>query len=87
MAFEIELRPAGVTPTAIYTPQLPEAIMMIPGVVRSYAETLKIVFVLGVPVAGLALISAVFIQNIRIVKTAPPAAASNPDPEKSAEQA
>ncbi|KAJ7174046.1 ABC transporter, partial [Mycena crocata] len=51
------------SPTAIYT-QLPAA--MIPGVVRSYAEALKIVFVLGVPVAGLALISAVFIQNIRI---------------------
>ncbi|KAJ7141793.1 ABC transporter [Mycena crocata] len=72
------------SPTAIYT-ELPEA--MIPGVVRSYAEALKIVFVLGVPVAGLALLAALFIQNIRIVKTAPPAAtAAKPHPEKSAKE-
>ncbi|KAJ7122581.1 ABC transporter [Mycena crocata] len=71
------------SPTAIYT-ELPEA--MIPGVVRSYSEALKLVFVLGVPVAGLALISAVFIQNIRIVKTAPPAAAGKHE-EKITEEA
>ncbi|KAJ7510510.1 ABC transporter [Mycena galericulata] len=66
------------SPTAIYT-ALPAA--MIPGVVLSYTKALKIVFVLGVPVAGLAIIAALFIQNIRIVKTAPPAAAAK-DAEK-----
>ncbi|KAJ7666368.1 major facilitator superfamily domain-containing protein [Mycena rosella] len=66
------------SPTAIYT-ALPAA--MIPGVVQSYAAALKIVFVLGVPVAGLAFIAAMFIQNIRIVKTEAPAAAA-PDAEK-----
>ncbi|KAK7018188.1 major facilitator transporter-like protein [Favolaschia claudopus] len=57
------------SPTAIYTALSQE---MIPGVVKSYTEALRIVFVLGVPVAGLALLSAVFIQNIKIQKTAPP---------------
>ncbi|KAJ7157547.1 ABC transporter [Mycena crocata] len=52
------------SPTNIWT-ALPAE--MIPGVVRSYAEALRIVFVLGVPVAGLALLSATFIQNLRIV--------------------
>ncbi|KAJ7644606.1 ABC transporter [Roridomyces roridus] len=56
------------SPTAIYTELSPE---MIPGVVRSYAEALRIVFVLGVPVAGLALIASLFIKNIRINKQAP----------------
>ncbi|KAJ7716968.1 ABC transporter [Mycena maculata] len=57
------------SPTAIYTAL---AAAQIPGVVESYTRALKIVFVLGVPVAGLALISAFFIKNLRIVKTAPP---------------
>ncbi|KAF7335567.1 Major facilitator transporter-like protein [Mycena venus] len=72
------------SPTAIYE-ALPAA--MIPGVVRSYSEALRIVFVVGVPVAGLALFSAFFIKNLRIVKTAPPAAATKPnaDAEKVAE--
>lgn len=71
------------SPTAIYT-ALPAA--MIPGVVRSYAESLRIVFVLGVPLAGLALLAAFFIKNIRIVKTGLPAApaARNADAEKAA---
>ncbi|KAJ7116890.1 ABC transporter [Mycena epipterygia] len=65
------------SPTAIYT-DLPAA--MIPGVVRSYLEALRIVFVLGVPVAGLALLSAFFIKNLRITKTGPPpAAVATPD--------
>ncbi|KAJ6577047.1 transporter [Mycena vulgaris] len=68
------------SPTAIYT-ALPAA--MIPGVVKSYTEALRIVFVLGVPVAGLALMSAFLIQNTRIVKSAPPAVAA-PDAEKGA---
>ncbi|KAJ7500298.1 ABC transporter [Mycena galericulata] len=71
------------SPTAIYT-ALPAA--MIPGVVLSYTKALKIVFVLGVPVAGLAILAALFIQNIRIVKTAPgavpAAAAKDADAEK-----
>ncbi|KAJ7146843.1 transporter [Mycena epipterygia] len=54
------------SPTAIYT-ALPAA--MIPGVVQSYLQSLRIVFVLGAPVAGLALLSAFFIKNIRIVRT------------------
>ena len=65
------------SPTAIYT-ALPAA--MIPGVVKSYTGALKIVFVLGVPVAGLAIIAALLIDNIRIVKTGP--AAPAPDAEK-----
>ncbi|KAJ7656410.1 hypothetical protein DFH06DRAFT_1411158 [Mycena polygramma] len=57
------------SPTAIYT-ALPAGV--IPGVVHAYAESLRIVFVLGVPVAGFALLCAVFIENIRIVKKGPP---------------
>ncbi|KAJ7111835.1 transporter [Mycena epipterygia] len=67
------------SPTAIYT-ALPAA--MIPGVVQSYSEALRIVFVLGVPVAGLAMLSAFFIKNIRIVKTEDPHVAAKPDMEK-----
>ncbi|KAF7372555.1 Major facilitator transporter-like protein [Mycena venus] len=55
------------SPTTIYT-VLPAA--LIPGVVRAYIESLRIVFVLGVPVAGLSLVAALFVQNIKIVKTA-----------------
>ncbi|KAJ7609779.1 major facilitator superfamily domain-containing protein [Mycena polygramma] len=57
------------SPAAIWT-ALPKD--MIPGVARAYTEALKIVFVLGVPVAGLALVSAFFISNLRIEKTAAP---------------
>ncbi|KAJ7880525.1 hypothetical protein B0H14DRAFT_3129305 [Mycena olivaceomarginata] len=57
------------SPTAIYG-ALPAE--MIPGVVRSYTEALRIVFVLGVPVAGVALLSAIFINNIKIEKSAVP---------------
>ncbi|KAJ7897440.1 ABC transporter [Mycena leptocephala] len=69
--FASELAKYLLNPTAIYT-ALPKE--MIPGVVRSYTEALRIVFVLGVPVAGLALLSAFFIKNLKIEKTAPPAA-------------
>ncbi|KAF8198798.1 transporter [Mycena galopus ATCC 62051] len=61
------------SPTAIYT-ALAQA--MIAPVVRSYADALKIVFVLGVPVAGIALVAAMFIQNVKIPKSAPPAPAA-----------
>jgi hypothetical protein len=57
------------SPTAIYG-ALPAE--MIPGVVRSYREALRIVFVLVVPVAGVALLSAIFINNIKIEKSAVP---------------
>ncbi|KAJ6486092.1 ABC transporter [Mycena vitilis] len=67
------------SPTAIYT-ALPAE--MIPGVVQAYTSALRIVFVLGVPVAGLALISALGIKNLRIVKAAP---APAKDGEKTAE--
>ncbi|KAF8143658.1 transporter [Mycena galopus ATCC 62051] len=60
------------SPTEIHS-ELPAA--MVPGVVKSYADALRIVFLLGVPVAGCALVAAMFIQNIRIVKSAPPPAA------------
>ncbi|KAJ7453013.1 hypothetical protein B0H11DRAFT_1927161 [Mycena galericulata] len=56
------------SPTAIYT-DLPAA--QIPGVVQAYMQSLRVVFILGVPVAGLALFAAIFIKNIRIVKTPP----------------
>ncbi|KAJ7026760.1 ABC transporter [Mycena alexandri] len=49
---------------------------MIAGVVRSYTESLRIVFVVGVPIAGLGLIAASMIKNLRITKEAPPAAAA-----------
>ncbi|KAJ7035291.1 ABC transporter [Mycena alexandri] len=52
------------SPTAIFSGALPKE--MIAGVVRSYTESLRIVFVLGVPVAGLALLSTLMIKNIRI---------------------
>ncbi|KAF8198838.1 ABC transporter [Mycena galopus ATCC 62051] len=61
------------SPTAIYT-ALAQA--MIAPVVRSYADALKIVFVLGVPVAGIALLAAMFIQNVKIPKSAPSAPAA-----------
>jgi hypothetical protein len=56
------------SPTAIYT-ELPRE--MIAGVVHAYTESLRIVFILGVPAAGLSLICALLIKNIRIVKTVP----------------
>ncbi|KAJ7052196.1 ABC transporter [Mycena amicta] len=58
------------SPTAIYT-ALPAE--MIPGVVRSYTEALRIVFVVGVPVAGLALIASMFIKNLKIERGVPAA--------------
>jgi MFS family permease len=54
------------SPTAIYT-KIPAD--LIPGVVRAYADSLKIVFLVGVPVAGLGLLTSLFIKNIKIEKT------------------
>ncbi|KAJ7473601.1 major facilitator superfamily domain-containing protein [Mycena galericulata] len=71
------------SPTAIHG-ALPAA--MIPGVVQAYMQSLRIVFVVGVPVAGLALMAAMIIQNIRIEKTAPVTTAPRSgDEEKGAE--
>ncbi|KAJ7127677.1 hypothetical protein C8R44DRAFT_733117 [Mycena epipterygia] len=58
---------------------------MIRGVVQSYLQSLRIVLVLGVPVAGLALFSALFIQKILIGKAEEPPAAAKPDAEKALE--
>ncbi|KAJ7732686.1 ABC transporter [Mycena metata] len=55
------------SPTAIYS-VLPKE--FIPGVVHSYTSALKVVFLVGVPAAGIALMATLFIKNIRIVKTA-----------------
>ncbi|KAJ7183645.1 ABC transporter [Mycena filopes] len=54
------------SPTAIWSGALPQE--MIAGVARSYAESLRLVFVIGVPLAGLALLSTVMIKNIKIQK-------------------
>ncbi|KAJ6489902.1 ABC transporter [Mycena sanguinolenta] len=70
------------SPTAIYT-QLPAA--MIPGVVRSYNAALRIVYLLGVPAAGLGLLAAVFIKNEKIVKRGPPGATAKADKEMAVE--
>ncbi|KAJ7032424.1 ABC transporter [Mycena alexandri] len=43
----------------------------IPGVLRTYVESLRIVFILGVPIGILSLLAAAFIKNIKIVKTVP----------------
>ncbi|KAJ7157334.1 ABC transporter [Mycena filopes] len=73
---------------ARFAPNAPESVRQAPtgivdlpadiisGVLRSYTNSLRVVFVLGVPVSGLALIAAMFIQNIRIQRTAPTAASS-----------
>ncbi|KAJ7602286.1 ABC transporter [Mycena polygramma] len=71
------------SPTAIYT-ALPAA--MIPGVVQAYASALRIVFVLGVPVAGLALVAALLIKNLKIEK-AQQAPSAAKDVEKTSEAA
>ncbi|KAJ7756579.1 ABC transporter [Mycena metata] len=66
-------------PTAIYS-ALPKE--FIPGVVHSYTDALKVVFVVGVPAAGMALIAALFIKNIRIVKTAEGIVPANAEEDK-----
>ncbi|KAF7303418.1 Major facilitator transporter-like protein [Mycena indigotica] len=60
------------SPTAIWTSLAPE---MIPGVVKSYTQSLRVVFVIGVPVAGLGLIAALLIKNLKIEKPDSPKAA------------
>ncbi|KAK7013189.1 major facilitator transporter-like protein, partial [Favolaschia claudopus] len=71
------------SPTAIYDALPPD---MIPGVVKSYTESLRIVFVLGVPVAGLALLTATMIKNIKIEKTTSPSSSDAPSVNTDAKQ-
>ncbi|KAJ7684096.1 ABC transporter [Mycena polygramma] len=65
------------SPTAIYT-ALPAG--MVPGVVRAYTASLKIVFLLGVPVAVLGLVAVAFINNLKIEKQKPGAGAKEHEP-------
>jgi MFS family permease len=55
------------SPTAIYTHLSADQIS---GVVHAYTASLKIVFLLGVPVAGIAILASLFINNIKIQKQA-----------------
>ncbi|KAJ6453837.1 ABC transporter [Mycena vitilis] len=66
------------SPTAIYT-ALPAE--MVPGVVKAYTASLKIVFLLGVPVAVLGLVAVVFINNLKIEKHKPLAVAKEQEKE------
>ncbi|KAF7983097.1 hypothetical protein HWV62_24031 [Athelia sp. TMB] len=54
------------SPVAIWT-DIPAD--LIPGVVLAYCESLKIVFIVGVPIAALGLVTALFIKNEKIEKT------------------
>ncbi|KZP21415.1 transporter [Athelia psychrophila] len=54
------------SPVNIYT-DIPAE--LIPGVVLAYCDSLKVVFIIGVPIAILGLISSLFIKNIKIEKT------------------
>ncbi|KAE9395739.1 ABC transporter [Gymnopus androsaceus JB14] len=54
------------SPTAIYSTLSP---FLIPGVVHSYTEALKAVFLVGVPVAILALLASFLVNNIKILKS------------------
>ncbi|KZP30292.1 MFS general substrate transporter [Athelia psychrophila] len=63
------LAPAAIvkeSPIAIYT-DIPAE--LIPGVVLAYCDSLRVVFVVGVPIAALALIVAMGIKNVKIEKT------------------
>ncbi|KAJ7738153.1 ABC transporter [Mycena metata] len=56
------------SPTTLYD-FIPPA--QIPGVLRAYVESLRIVFILGVPIGVLSLLATAFIKNIKIVKEVP----------------
>ncbi|KAJ7247006.1 MFS general substrate transporter [Mycena rebaudengoi] len=53
-------------PTAIYS-ELPA--QLVPHVVRAYVDSLRVVFLVGVPAAGFGLLAVLFISNIKIEKT------------------
>ncbi|KAF7323266.1 Major facilitator superfamily protein [Mycena chlorophos] len=56
------------SPEAIWS-DLPAA--LVPGVVKSYAKALDVVFVVGVPIAGIALVMAFLINDLKIERTVP----------------
>nr|GAT60406.1 major facilitator superfamily protein [Mycena chlorophos] len=66
LAIQAEFRgPAHASPTAIHTAgELP--VEVVGEVVRAYNAALKVVFILGVPIAGLGLGASVWIRNINI---------------------
>ncbi|KAJ7189880.1 ABC transporter [Mycena pura] len=72
------------SPTAIYT-ALPAA--MISGVIRSYIQALRVVFLLGVPVAGLALLSVFFMHNLKVEKAKVPPVAEEAHTENITDEA
>ncbi|KAJ6551731.1 major facilitator superfamily domain-containing protein [Mycena capillaripes] len=77
--------PAGIvqqSPEAIYTALSPA---QIPGVIKAYAESLRVVFVLGVPAAGISLLAALLIKKVQIPKTAPMGEAA-PEKQKDVEK-
>ncbi|KAF7378120.1 Major facilitator transporter-like protein [Mycena sanguinolenta] len=70
------------SPTAIYT-DLPAA--LIPGVVKAYLRSLRVVYLIGVPIAGVSILAALFIKNIKIVKEGPASAKEESAPAKEAD--
>ncbi|KAJ7347728.1 ABC transporter [Mycena albidolilacea] len=67
------------SPTAIYA-DLPAA--LVPGVIRAYIESLRVVYILGVPAGAVSILVTLFIKNLKIVKEAP-APTTKADVEKS----
>ncbi|KAK7044346.1 major facilitator transporter-like protein [Favolaschia claudopus] len=66
---EAPLQVVKESPVAIYTELEPE---MISGVVRSYSEALRVVFILGVPVAGISLLATLLIPKTKFQKKGSP---------------
>ncbi|KAM0746249.1 MFS general substrate transporter [Meredithblackwellia eburnea MCA 4105] len=56
------------SPSAIYS--LPEA--LIPSVVKAYVKSLRMVFIICVPLAGTNFLMSIFIKNIHVITTPPP---------------
>ncbi|KAK7013236.1 major facilitator transporter-like protein [Favolaschia claudopus] len=71
------------SPVAIYTELEPE---MIAGVVRSYSEALRVVYVIGVPVAGIGLLLATFlIPKSKLIQKGPPGRGASADEKKNSD--
>ncbi|KAK7039735.1 major facilitator transporter-like protein [Favolaschia claudopus] len=66
---EAPLQVVKESPVAIYTELEPE---MIVAVVRSYSEALRVVYVIGVPVAGIALLATLLIPRTKLIRKGPP---------------
>ncbi|KZP19616.1 ABC transporter [Athelia psychrophila] len=78
------LAPAAIvmeSPVNIYTDLSPD---LIPGVVLAYCDSLKVVFVICVPISILGLIAALFIENIKIKKTKIKKGAKEPEADERA---